>query len=163
MTKKKVSKMSFSELQKEAARLEVELQKAIKEAERKDFTIHQHIEADLAEFQQIYKDRAAKCNHRKGGRIWSDGKTIDPDWYAKGTDVMYAVVKHRLPGGDWIVKCLRCLHEWLHDTPGYAEALKYPTDNRSSSGVLFGVAIPADTLRRLKERGIDILKFEKEL
>ncbi len=158
-----LSKMNAGELREEATRLEAEVERLEREAARRDFTVHEHVEADLAALQQIYKDRAAKCNHRKGGRIKLDENTLDPDWWAKGTDAMYAVVKHRLPGGDWIVKCLRCMCEWLHDTPGYAEALKYPTDNVSSSGVLFGVQITADTLRRLKERGIDILKFEKGL
>ena len=86
-----------------------------------------------------------RCNHRKGGR------GADAIQRGEGQAAEYAVVKHRLPHGKFFVLCLRCAKEWHPGhvvggfvlsvaTPGYAEALNFPTDNTASGSSTFTFA-----------------------
>jgi hypothetical protein len=89
-----------------------------------------------------------RCNHRKGGR--GAGDVVS----GHGNAAEYAVIKHRLPNGKFFVLCQRCGKEWhpghvvggivlAVETPGYAEALNFPTDNTASGSSTFNFAISA--------------------
>lgn len=83
------------------------------------------------------------CNHRKGG---SGANAV---LFGEGTSPNYCVIKHKLPNGKFFVLCQRCGKEWFAadkfanggrgtpETPGYAEALNYPTDNNPSGSSTF--------------------------
>lgn len=88
----------------------------------------------------------AKCNHRKGG--------IGPEALinGQGSSAMYSIAKHRLPMGDFFVICTRCGKEWMPPmpfnveggelrpkaaTPGWNEAVTWPTDNTPSVSSTF--------------------------
>ena len=88
----------------------------------------------------------ANCNHRKGGR------GADAVMRGQGDDSMYSVVKHKLPAGSHFVLCQRCGKEWhpankwnieggkivpIPATPGWAEAMQWPTDNSMSASSTF--------------------------
>ena len=84
----------------------------------------------------------SRCNHRKGGR--GQEAVIN----GTGQAAEFAVIKHRLPHGKFMVLCLRCAKEWHPgyivgghvisvETPGYAEALNFPTDNTASGSSTF--------------------------
>jgi hypothetical protein len=90
--------------------------------------------------------REANCNHRKGGR------GADAVMRGQGDDSMYSVVKHKLPAGSHFVLCQRCGKEWhpankwnieggkivpIPATPGWAEAMQWPTDNSMSASSTF--------------------------
>ena len=71
----------------------------------------------------------------------------------EGDDPKYAVIKHRLPYGGVMVLCQRCGKEWHPANPyfvndfgrvenkpadtGWAEAVRFPTDNTASGSSLF--------------------------
>lgn len=88
----------------------------------------------------------ANCNHRKGGR------GAEGVMRGQGDDAMYAVIKHKMPINDFMVLCTRCGKEWqpanrwntengklvpLAATPGWAEAVQWPTDNSPSGSGIF--------------------------
>lgn len=84
----------------------------------------------------------ARCNHRKGGR--GHEAVIN----GTGNAAEFAVIKHRLPNGKFFVLCQRCGKEWHPGhvvggivlsvaTPGYDEAVNYPTDNTASGSSTF--------------------------
>lgn len=83
-----------------------------------------------------------RCNHRKGGR--------GPEAIMRGmgSDPEYAIIKHRLPHGEYMGLCQRCGKEWmpankwntengvLRPTPateGWEWAMNANTDNSSSA------------------------------
>jgi len=76
---------------------------------------------------------------RKGG-IGAEAVT-----HGQGTDSMYCVIKHKMPHGRYQIFCQRCGKEWKPgfpllgeiETPGYREALNYPTDNSPSGSSTF--------------------------
>lgn len=83
-----------------------------------------------------------RCNHRKGGR------GPDAIMRGQGSDAEFAIIKHRLPIGEYMVLCQRCGKEWhpankwnsengvLHPLPateGWAEAMNMNTDNSASA------------------------------
>jgi hypothetical protein len=63
----------------------------------------------------------------------------------QGDSNFYSVIQHGSTFGGTIVLCTRCNKLWLPNdpqhggksTPGYAEALRFPTDNQPSSSVVF--------------------------
>ena len=79
------------------------------------------------------------CNHRKGG-IGAEAVMR-----GQGTSAMYTVTKHKKPNGRWFVLCNRCGKEWHQgydllgekETPGFAEAIQYPSDNTPSQSAHF--------------------------
>lgn len=79
------------------------------------------------------------CNHRKGG-IGAEAVMR-----GQGTDAMYAVIKHKLPCNRYFVLCQRCGAEWhpaqpifgIKATPGYEEAIRWPSDNTPSGSSTF--------------------------
>jgi len=81
----------------------------------------------------------ANCNHRKGG-IGAEAVMR-----GQGTDAMYAVFKHKLPCNRYFVLCSRCGKEWhpaqplfgIKATPGYDEAIRFPSDNTPSGSSTF--------------------------
>lgn len=92
----------------------------------------------LAQREAVQK----RCNHRKGG------KGAIAVINGEGNDSNYAVIKHRLPNGKFFVLCQRCGKEWHPGhvvggivlsvaTPGYDEAVGYPTDNTASGSSTF--------------------------
>jgi hypothetical protein len=99
--------------------------------------------------RQFLAQRAAiqaHCNHRKGGQ------GVPAVIHGEGTSAMYAVAKHMLPNGLWWVLCTRCGKEWhpenpfnvengrivpVKATPGWQEAVNYPTDNTPSRSSTF--------------------------
>jgi len=99
---------------------------------------------NLAQDQAKRLTSQANCNHRKGG----DGAR---GLHGDGTDLQYAILRHRMQNGDIWVRCLRCGKTWKpavksqHTVNGvfnvesfnlvmkeYQEALKWPTRNHTS-------------------------------
>lgn len=83
-----------------------------------------------------------RCNHRKGGR------GADAVMRGQGSDPEYAVIKHRLPHGEYMVLCQRCGKEWhpankwntengvivpLPATEGWQWAMELNSDNSPSA------------------------------
>lgn len=81
------------------------------------------------------------CTHRKGG---SGPIAV---MHGQGTANEYSVIRHLLPCNEYLVLCQRCGKEWLppnkwnvengiikptEGTPGWKEAMQYPTDNSPS-------------------------------
>jgi hypothetical protein len=79
------------------------------------------------------------CRHRKGG-IGAEAVMR-----GEGTSAMYCVAKHKKPNGRWMVMCMRCGAEWHQgyellneaETPGFREAIQWPTDNSPSGSSTF--------------------------
>lgn len=93
------------------------------------------------------KDRdghQAQCTHMKGGVVTPNDQSVVMNGH--GTDSSdYAIARHILPNGETMVLCLRCLKEWhpidpffgTPATPGWAEAMKFPTTNKTSGSTTF--------------------------
>lgn len=104
----------------------------------------------------------SKCRHLKGGCIEVGGK-VYPDGLLFGTaGKNYSIITHRLPNGDWMCICQRCQKEWHLGDPDYEWALKAPTSNRPSSGVVFGTTLTLGDIQRLKTAGIDLLAIKND-
>ena len=79
------------------------------------------------------------CSHRKGGT------GAEAFLRGQGDSPYYAVIKHRLPHGMYMVLCQRCGKEWhppvpklgLEGTPGYEQAITFNTNNSASSSATF--------------------------
>jgi hypothetical protein len=80
------------------------------------------------------------CNHLKGG--------TGADAFMRGTgdSPYYAIIKHKLPSNLYMVLCQRCGKEWhpadkfdksIKETPGYQQALAWPTNNSASGSSTF--------------------------
>jgi hypothetical protein len=100
----------------------------------------------LLNFVRNREAQQKRCNHRKGGvdaRAFLEGQ---------GTSAMYCVNKHKLPNGGYMVICERCNKEWhpadkwnvvdgvnvpKPATPGWEEAINFPTDNTPSTSGTF--------------------------
>lgn len=91
---------------------------------------HEQVESDLADARNRAASRQTHCNHRKGGQGMNGLN-------GQGNDPQYAIAKHRLPFGDVLVLCMRCQKEWKVGTPGYKEALDFPTDNSMTESSQF--------------------------
>lgn len=100
----------------------------------------------LITFMRNREAQQNHCNHRKGG---IDAQALI---HGEGTSDKYCVVKHGLPNGNFFVICTRCNKEWhparpynveggvlrpLPPTPGWAEAVAFPTDNTASASSRF--------------------------
>lgn len=96
------------------------------------------------------------CNHRKGGI--GHQSVIN----GEGTDAMYCVIKHKKPNGTFMILCARCGKEWHgpfyvsgelieEATPGYENAISFPTDSSPSGSGQFQFFI-ADPIGFRKER-----------
>jgi len=95
--------------------------------------------ATLAQMaQQVAREE--NCTHRKGGM------GANAVLNGQGDDALYyAVIKHKLPMGKYFILCTRCLKEWhpadpitgTPETPGYKQALMFPTNNSASGSSTF--------------------------
>lgn len=86
-------------------------------------------EQSIKEAQRQEKIRQSICNHRKGG--------MGLEGMIAGNDTNYAVIKHQLPNGDWLVMCTRCCKMWKKEDAGFNAAIGFPTDNQPSGATLF--------------------------
>jgi hypothetical protein len=133
----------FQELQK------ADLQDQIHERQQKRVARQQRFSdhgVALASEEGQWKQKQARCNHRKGG----DGpKGVIG---GKGTDSQYSVIKHVFANGDLWVFCTRCKKAWkppvLSAFKGkpeeykkameeYQEACNFPTRNQTSTSYTF--------------------------
>jgi hypothetical protein len=82
----------------------------------------------------------SNCNHLKGGT------GAEAFLRGQGDSPYYAVIKHKLPSGKYMVLCQRCGKEWhpadkfdksIKETPGYQQALAWPTNNSASGSSTF--------------------------
>ncbi len=96
--------------------------------------------------------RAARqrgCSHRKGGTTQAGSRDPLP---AQGGDAeKFALIKFRLPNGDWWVNCQRCGAEWFPQDSftgrpetiiggiSHSQVLMLPTDNTSGESSQFGL------------------------
>jgi hypothetical protein len=80
------------------------------------------------------------CNHLKGGT------GAEAFLRGQGDSPYYAIIKHKLPSGKYMVLCQRCGKEWhpadkfdksVKETPGYQQALSWPTNNSASGSSTF--------------------------
>jgi hypothetical protein len=80
------------------------------------------------------------CNHLKGGT------GAEAFLRGMGDSPYFAVIKHKLPSGRSMVLCQRCGKEWhpadkfdssIKETPGYSQALSWPTNNSASGSSTF--------------------------
>lgn len=99
---------------------------------------------------QAQEERHLECEHKKGGNLTPNRESvenaaIDDRALLHGDSKMYALIKHELPTGRWMVVCQRCNKIWYSidpvtdepATPGFEEAFNFPTDNTpSGSGVI---------------------------
>lgn len=153
----KAAGKSDAEVAAELKALELEEKRLDLELKREAVALHRgrrqaQLEATQQKMQSLRNfiaQRAAqqaKCNHRKGG--------IGPEALinGEGSSPMYCVIKHRLPSGNYFVICSRCGKEWhpaepynveggrvvaKDATPGWEEAVRYPTDNTPSVSSTF--------------------------
>lgn len=133
----------FNELRKEILRDQVARIRAKRQNDKDQAqTKEQALRYYLAQREAVQKN----CNHRKGGE---GGPAVVR---GEGDDDERCIAKHRLPIGKWMVLCLRCGKEW-HDanpynvengkvkpkpaTPGFDEAIRWPTKNKSSLSSTF--------------------------
>ena len=135
-------KQELETLELERKRLELELMRDQVTASRarKNAQLENARTRQIAIKQYLAQRDAQQtmCNHRKGG----DGKSF---LNGQGSDDHYAVIKHRKPNGTYMVLCQRCQKEWHAadrisgepETPGYQQAIAFPTDNTSSGSSVF--------------------------
>ena len=80
------------------------------------------------------------CNHLKGGT------GSEAFLRGQGDSPYYAIIKHKLPSNMYMVLCQRCGKEWhpadkfdksVKETPGYQQALAWPTNNSASGSSTF--------------------------
>lgn len=94
--------------------------------------------------------RAARqrgCSHRKGGTTMAGQR--DPLPPQGGDSDKFALIKFRLPNGDWWVTCQRCNAEWFPEDRytgrpetviggiSHSQVLMFPTDNSSGESSQF--------------------------
>lgn len=98
--------------------------------------------AKIAATIQFLAQREANqknCLHRKGG-IGAEAVMR-----GQGTSAMYSVAKFKKPNGRWMVLCMRCGKEWHQgflllgevETPGFEDAIQWPSDNTPASASTF--------------------------
>lgn len=143
------SEMSEAEIKAERAKLELvrsrlELAKLRRDNEVAKAAYEDRVKRDIQQarnYEELRKrdlDLQTRCNHRKGG--------VDMRASAKQGDSNYhSVIHHTGTYGGTTVLCTRCCKLWLPQdpdnggkpTPGYAEAIRFQTDNQPSSSVVF--------------------------
>ena len=94
--------------------------------------------------------RAARqrgCSHRKGGTAMAGSR--DPLPVGGGDADVYALIKFKLPNGDWWVSCQRCNAEWYPEDQftgrpqtviggiSHEQVLMFKTDNTSGESSQF--------------------------
>jgi len=147
--------LSANELTAEEKRLDVQLKKLelserLEKSEEKRRKIQENKTRFEAAMRRIQMDlariyaRQRGCSHRKGGLAGREGLPVEG-----GNDDNYALLKHQLPSGDWLVTCQRCAAEWLPEDrfsgrPAtviggftYRDALMARTDNSPSKSAIF--------------------------
>jgi hypothetical protein len=143
------AEMTAEEMRIERAKLELErsrlelakLRRDNIKAKEQEEELQKRIEQQGRNYEELRKrDLAiqAICTHRKGGM---DTASLSK----QGNDSNYSVIKHTGTFGGTTVLCSRCCKLWLpadpefggKPTPGYAEAVRFPTDNQPSSSVVF--------------------------
>lgn len=162
--------IEIKRLQLEAARLQVEHQKADLIDMRERLAER---ELKREEKQQLYYTRGGAmaatarneaiaqkhCNHRKGG----DGAAGVIS--GRGTDQFYAILQHKFSNGDVWIRCLRCGKTWKPPIrkrfktqeeyerafADYRTALDFPTRNQPSGGVVFQFSDNGENYRELME------------
>jgi len=130
-TDREMKELDLEIKREQVAKIKAARSAKLEEARSKNLAVLQF----LAQREAIFKN----CNHRKGG-IGAESVMR-----GQGTDAMFAVAKHKLPNGRYFVLCMRCGHEWhpgfpllgQKETPGYQEAINYPTDNSPSGSSTF--------------------------
>jgi hypothetical protein len=130
----------------------------------------------LEQEQKTREQMQDNCTHLKGGILINYA-------FSNGTDEQYAVCKHQLPLGDYIVKCLRCGKKWIQPKREdfkaqfafeaayiqYREAVDFPTDNKTSTSIQFQVFKKSSVLEVLKlawsvfKRDVNVVKSIREL
>jgi hypothetical protein len=136
-----LSELSALELEEKALDLEIKRETVAKIRSQRNAKLEEARSKILATMQFLMqrKMNQANCNHRKGG-IGAEAVMR-----GQGSDAMYAVIKHKLPSGKYFVLCQRCGAEWHPPvailgevgTPGWAEAINWPTDNSPSGSSTF--------------------------
>lgn len=148
------------ELDLKMKRIDVELKKEAWEnlqrqrAARKEQILNQRRAVEA--FLQNRILRQTHCNHRKGG---TGHESIVK---GEGRSSYYAVIKHQLPVGKYMVLCQRCGKEWHPNlsalenngipkpaTKGYARAFAYATNNSPSGSSMFRFETIADYQNRV--------------
>lgn len=147
--------LSADELTREEKLLDVKLKKLeiaerLEKSEAKKQKIRENKERFEASMRRIAIDlariasRQRGCSHRKGGVASREGLPVQG-----GNDDNYALLKHQLPSGDWMVTCQRCAAEWFPEDrftgrPAtviggftYRDALMARTDNSPSKSSQF--------------------------
>lgn len=113
----------------------------IESKEKQKQLSHEQVESGLKDFQAQQERGFAECNHRKGGKNLEGAR-------GRGTDDKYAIIRHQLPFGQWMVLCTRCHKVWLPpeiaermgqkpDSEAYKAAMEWNTDNEPSGSSLF--------------------------
>jgi hypothetical protein len=130
-------------LELEEKRLDLEIKREqVAKIKAKRAALLEEAQAKLQAVRSFLAQREANwanCNHRKGGI--GAAAVVN----GQGTDSMYTVAKHKKPNGRWMVLCNRCGKEWHQgypllgeeETPGFREAIQYPTDNSPSGSSTF--------------------------
>lgn len=149
--------MSEAELKAANVRMEAEIKRLeleekseqLQDRKRKKQAKREEFEAKNRELLNQLARIAAKqrnCTHRKGGMGQGVGH---PEPISPGDSDVYAVIKHQLPNGDWLVMCQRCGAEWMPQDKWsgrpasviggitYKEALQFRTDNTPSKSCVF--------------------------
>jgi hypothetical protein len=136
----------LTELEREEREMDLEIKREkVAEIRARRQALRDQARAKALSTAQFLAQREAAqkvCNHRKGGR------GPDSVMRGQGDSAMYAVVKHMLPIGRPMVLCQRCGKEWHPEfriagevvqqaTPGYEDAINFPTDNTSSGASIF--------------------------
>lgn len=139
-------RVALSQLEREEKELDLEIKREAVgkiRADRANKLQAAKMRTDAAKNFLAQREGAqGRCNHRKGGR--GHEAVIN----GTGNAAEYAVIKHRLPNGKFFVLCQRCGKEWhpghvvggivlAVETPGYQEAINYPTDNTASGSSTF--------------------------
>jgi hypothetical protein len=149
---------SLSDLSQEEKELDVKLKRLeLQERREKSEERVRKVTEKKREFQAKMKALAEElarrtaqqrgCSHRKGGTIQAGSHGKLP---LEGGDAdVYAVLKHQLPTGQWMIQCQRCAAEWYAADPftgkpatviggiTYKQALAFRTDNAPSKSCVF--------------------------
>jgi hypothetical protein len=135
------NQLAALELEEKQLDLEIKREQVAKIKAKRNAQLDENRAKQIATKQFLAQREATQqhCNHRKGGI--GAGAVVN----GEGTDAMYAVAKHKMPNGKYQVFCMRCGKEWvapfpllgIEGTPGYLEALNFPSDNTPSGSSTF--------------------------
>ncbi len=120
------------ELKREqVAKLRAQINQKLENARTRDVSIKNYMKQ--RDMQQ------ENCNHFKGGT------GAEAFLAGQGDSPYRAIIKHKLPCNRYFVLCQRCGKEWhpaqplfnIPETPGYQQALTWPTNNSASGSSTF--------------------------